>query len=481
LVAQPLLGASSLLKQRLHVAQFLPTLGDAMMRITSASRRRESRSHLLHRGSALWCREKQVDACLRLFGTFAGLNRRYVTVYQFKRMHHFTDQSPIAPAKLADCVEKLLAAPLPEAFAMLHTLEGAVLALVAKRVTVDGSADASMARARWPRRCWPSLRSSFDVKRCQIRRHGARPAAFQLFEFFVGAFRDLNPVRRIHVVVAPRTVGLTCLIACDGRGMVQAQALGELRQRRRWVFAGQHVSLPDGLGQHGGRQGADTLPTFARERFVDHDQVAQQLGGLAGLLCQQARAQLGTQICLRALQTRSSASLDEHNVRLTTAPLQRHGPAQCALEPLQRIGCTLALQPCAPLLQGQADRILGWGLLPAHAVIGSIWTSVRDGAKGSGGFVDRKLAIHTGSRRAAVQEGRCSGAVMNDAVRCAVSAQKTSAVLVVDAVAAAPVSRVARGRRGAVAAPPSGLETGVRGRDVEDRSVFLEAGLIVET
>jgi hypothetical protein len=126
LVAQPLLGASSLLKQRLHVAQFLPTLGDAMMRITSASRRRESRSHPLHRGSALWCREKQVDACLRLFGTFAGLNRRYVTVYQFKRMHHFTDQSPIAPAKLADCVEKLLAAPLPEAFAMLHTLEGAV-------------------------------------------------------------------------------------------------------------------------------------------------------------------------------------------------------------------------------------------------------------------------------------------------------------------------------------------------------------------
>jgi hypothetical protein len=106
-------------------------------------------TYLLHRDSALWCREMQVDACYRLFGTLAGLNRQYFTVFQFKRMHRFTEQLPIAPANLADRVETLLAAPLAEAFAMLYALEGEVLALVAEHAPQIDLTAVHERRKRW--------------------------------------------------------------------------------------------------------------------------------------------------------------------------------------------------------------------------------------------------------------------------------------------------------------------------------------------
>ena len=133
LKAEALLGAQRLAQWRARVAQFPPALGDAMMRhYLGEPTPWKWFTYLLHRDSALWCREMQVDASYRLFGALAGLNRQYFTIYQFKRMHRFAEQLRIAPANLADRIETLLAAPLPEAFAMLHALEGEVLALVAE-------------------------------------------------------------------------------------------------------------------------------------------------------------------------------------------------------------------------------------------------------------------------------------------------------------------------------------------------------------
>ena len=71
-----------------------------------------------------------MEACYRLFGVLAGLNRCYFTTFQFKRVRRFAAQLAIAPPQLVDRIEALLVAPLPEAFTALYTLDGEVLALL---------------------------------------------------------------------------------------------------------------------------------------------------------------------------------------------------------------------------------------------------------------------------------------------------------------------------------------------------------------
>jgi hypothetical protein len=132
LKAEPLLGPQRVAQWQARVAQFPQELADAMLRHFIAERTPwRWFSLLLARDSGLWCRELQVDACWRLFGLLAGLNRRCFTVYQFKRMHRFAEQLALVPPRFADRVEALLAAPLAEAFVALHALEGEVLALLA--------------------------------------------------------------------------------------------------------------------------------------------------------------------------------------------------------------------------------------------------------------------------------------------------------------------------------------------------------------
>ncbi len=150
LKAEALLDAERLQQWRSRVAQFPPALGDAMMRHHLGQPTPwKWFSYLLHRDSALWCREMQVDACYRLLGTLAGLNGQYFTVFQFKRMHRFAGQLPRAPVNLADRVETLLAAPLPDAFAMLYALEGEVLALVAEHAPQIDLTAVQERRRRW--------------------------------------------------------------------------------------------------------------------------------------------------------------------------------------------------------------------------------------------------------------------------------------------------------------------------------------------
>jgi hypothetical protein len=130
--AQPLIGPERLATWRAQVAAFPAGLGDAMMRhYVGQATPWKWFALLQRRDAALWLRELLVDACYRQFGMLAGLNHRYFTTFQFKRMHRFATALPLAPARLADRVETLLVAPLPQAFAELHALEGEVLALLA--------------------------------------------------------------------------------------------------------------------------------------------------------------------------------------------------------------------------------------------------------------------------------------------------------------------------------------------------------------
>lgn len=131
LKADALIGAERLVTWRAQVAAFPPALGDAMMR-HYAGQPTPWRwfTLLLHRDAALWSRQLLVEGCYRQFGLLAGLNRRYFTTFQFKRMHRFARQLVLAPAALADRVEGLLEAPLLRAFDELFALEGEVLALL---------------------------------------------------------------------------------------------------------------------------------------------------------------------------------------------------------------------------------------------------------------------------------------------------------------------------------------------------------------
>jgi hypothetical protein len=132
LKAEPLIAPQRLAVWRAQVAQFPQGLADAMMRhYLNEPTPWKWFGYLLQRDAALWCRELLVDACYRLFGVLAGLNHRYYTTFQFKRLHRFASQLQLAPVNLADRVEALLVAPLPDAFKALYALDGEVLALLA--------------------------------------------------------------------------------------------------------------------------------------------------------------------------------------------------------------------------------------------------------------------------------------------------------------------------------------------------------------
>jgi hypothetical protein len=146
LKAQALIAPERLDAWRAKAAAFPPELGDAMMRHYLAEPTQwKWFGLLLHRDAQLWSRQLLVEACYRLFGVLAGLNRCYFTTFQFKRIRRYATQLAIAPPNLVDRIEALLVAPLPEAFKALYALDGEVLALLA---THAPQIDLSAARER---------------------------------------------------------------------------------------------------------------------------------------------------------------------------------------------------------------------------------------------------------------------------------------------------------------------------------------------
>jgi hypothetical protein len=132
LKAEALAGAQRLAALKARLARFPPELGRAMIEhFLRQGAPWRAVSQLLHRDGDLWCRELLVDACYGLFGVLAGLNQRYFTTFQFKRMTRFADGFALAPADLAARIQQLLLAPPRAAFAQLHGLEGEVLDLLA--------------------------------------------------------------------------------------------------------------------------------------------------------------------------------------------------------------------------------------------------------------------------------------------------------------------------------------------------------------
>jgi hypothetical protein len=147
LKALPLAGAARLATLQARLAAFPPALGRAMVLhglIAPLSWR--GAAQIIHRDTALWCRDVQVDTCYRMLLTLCGLNGRYFTRFQVKRVHALATKLAIAPTAFADRVEGLLSAPPRQAFDALHLLEGEVLDLVALHLP---GVDLDASRNRW--------------------------------------------------------------------------------------------------------------------------------------------------------------------------------------------------------------------------------------------------------------------------------------------------------------------------------------------
>ncbi|HUL64786.1 MAG TPA: hypothetical protein VLW55_09235 [Burkholderiaceae bacterium] len=147
LKSAPLAGEERLAALQRRLAAFPPELGRAMVAHgLKAPLSWRGISQLVHRDAGLWCRDIQADACYRLLLVLSGLNHRYFTRFQVKRMRQVAAKLSIAPPNLAERIDALLAVPPRAAFDALHELEGEVLDLVARHVP---DVDLEPARKRW--------------------------------------------------------------------------------------------------------------------------------------------------------------------------------------------------------------------------------------------------------------------------------------------------------------------------------------------
>ncbi len=134
LKALPLAGEPQLAAMQARLAQFPPALGRAMVLHGLATPTHwKAAAQIIHRDAEVWCREIQVDACYRLLLILCGLNGRYFSRFQVKRMGRLASKLAVAPPALAERIDALLAAPPHEAFDALHRLEGEVFDLLAAR------------------------------------------------------------------------------------------------------------------------------------------------------------------------------------------------------------------------------------------------------------------------------------------------------------------------------------------------------------
>ena len=121
---------------------------------------------------------------------------------------------------------------------------------------------------------------------------------------------------------------------CRQRG---TQAVAHLRQRFGVLFGQQHLRVQQRLAQRARAQGFDRVPAIASERVVHVLQMDQGL--LVGMvvLPQQAHAQLFAHgFDRRDGQLARQASVDQHDVPLQAAALQREGAHQQAAQPASR-------------------------------------------------------------------------------------------------------------------------------------------------
>jgi hypothetical protein len=87
--------------------------------------------YLARRDATLWTHRLLVEAAQHVLGVLAGLNRRYFSTFQFKRLRRFVGDLPVAPDHLADRIDGLFATERASAMNGIEDLARETVALVA--------------------------------------------------------------------------------------------------------------------------------------------------------------------------------------------------------------------------------------------------------------------------------------------------------------------------------------------------------------
>jgi hypothetical protein len=90
------------------------------------------------RDATIFYYQMLVEVSINLLGVLAGVNRRYYSSFQFKRLHHFAGALPLAPGRLADRLDEMFALdPVDASMAMERLVAETILLVEAHMPAVD--------------------------------------------------------------------------------------------------------------------------------------------------------------------------------------------------------------------------------------------------------------------------------------------------------------------------------------------------------
>ncbi|MBS1912779.1 MAG: hypothetical protein JST22_12395 [Bacteroidetes bacterium] len=105
------------------------------------------------RDATVWYYQILAESAQNIIGVLAGLNHLYFTTFQFKRMGRLIREMAIAPADLANRLERLFRTPMPDALCDVEALVAETLALVCEHMPQVDTAAASK-RIGWRQEAW---------------------------------------------------------------------------------------------------------------------------------------------------------------------------------------------------------------------------------------------------------------------------------------------------------------------------------------
>lgn len=128
----PLHGAPLIAGWQARIAAYPDALAEAMVRhYVSFFPIWAMGTRFITRDATIWRYQVLVEASQHLLGALAGLNRRYFTTFQFKRMRRFCAQLRLAPPDLAERIERLFVLEPFESLDALEALVGETVDLLA--------------------------------------------------------------------------------------------------------------------------------------------------------------------------------------------------------------------------------------------------------------------------------------------------------------------------------------------------------------
>lgn len=131
--SKPIFGAALLQKWQTQLNGYSDALADAMMKHhLKFFRLWRVMDRMLPRDSTLWQKQAMLDSSFNVLGVFAGLNRKYFTNFQFKRMKQFIDSLKRVPPNLAERLEILWKLEPRAAAGVLRDIVADTVALLEK-------------------------------------------------------------------------------------------------------------------------------------------------------------------------------------------------------------------------------------------------------------------------------------------------------------------------------------------------------------